>query len=157
MHYSYWNKILWLLTSALLGEELTFKRRSMRKQLLIPKSQHPFLSLSRSPLEKYPTTHPPLSSSLEGEGKKNKKTRKTGTKHNLRKHARSKPMCCWRPQHTASCIMWRSSTRPGLTAALGRRRLFLCVLMRHHEGRPRVKISGRPATYSTALGTLQLC
>lgn len=150
MHYSYWNKILWLLTSALLGKELTFKRRSMRKQLLIPESQHPLLSLRK--ISHYPPT--PLF--LSGGGQK-KKIRKTGTKHNLRKHAWSKPMCCWRPQHTASCIMWCGSTRLGLTVALGRRRLFLCVLMRHHEGMLRVKISGRLATYSTALGTLQLC
>lgn len=53
MHYSYWNKIHWFLTSAIVGIELTFKRRSMRKQPLIPKSQHSRLSL----LEKYPT-HP---------------------------------------------------------------------------------------------------
>lgn len=71
MHYSYWNKILWLLTSALLGEDLAFKCRSMRKQLLIPKSQHPPLFLSL--LEKYPP------STLW----KDKKIGKTGTKRNL--------------------------------------------------------------------------
>lgn len=40
MHYSCWNKILWLLTNTLQWrEELTFKCCSIRKQLLIPKSQ----------------------------------------------------------------------------------------------------------------------
>lgn len=52
------------------------------------------------------------------------------------------------------CELWCSSAsfKPGLTVALGRRRSFLCILMRHHEGLLRVKISGRLATYSTALG-----
>lgn len=45
-----------------------------------------------------------------------------------------------------------ASFKPGLTVASGRRRSFLCILMRHHEGLLRVKISGRLATYSTALG-----
>lgn len=54
-------------------------------------------------------------------------------------------------------VVLQHHVRPGLTVVLGRRRLFLCVLMRHHEEMLRVKISGRLATYSTALGTLQLC
>lgn len=50
------------------------------------------------------------------------------------------------------CELWCSSAsfKPGLTVALGRRRSFLCILMRHHEGLLRVKISGRLATYSIA-------
>lgn len=129
------------LASALLGVELTFKWRPMRKQLLIPKYQQQRLFLS----PKIPTAYSPVFLS----GKKK-------TEHNLRKHAWSEPKCCWRPEYTARCTTWCScaNVKPGLIVASGWRCLFRCVLMRHHEGMLRVRISRRLATYSTALGEI---
>lgn len=139
-------KILWLLANVLVREELTFKCCSLREQLLIPKSpKTPFSHTTSKEKKRNAPTHPNpcLSSSLERNTRKKKPTEETCVEQTvvLLKAA-------------VHCELWCSSAsfKPGLTVALGRRRSFLCILMRHHEGLLRVKISGRLATYSTALG-----
>lgn len=138
-------KILWLLANVLVGDELTFKCCSVREQLLIPKSpKTPFshtMSKEKKKIHPPTRTHACLHLWKETLGKKH--TEETCVEQTvvLLKAA-------------VQCELWCSSAsfKPGLTVALGRRRSFLCILMRHHEGLLRVKISGRLATYSTALG-----
>ena len=145
MHYSYRNKILWLLTNALVSTELTFKCCSMRKQQLIPKIP----SLTLSLLEKHPSSFS-LGRKIHGN---NRKWQNTIWENMLRAN-----QCAveWQRVYTASCIIWCSRTMLGLALLRrwGRRLLFRCVLMRHHEGMLRMEISGRLATYSTALGEI---
>lgn len=152
MHYSYWNKILWLLTSAPLGWEMTFKCHSMRKQLLIPKFQHQLLSRTCSLSLSWENAPPPLSSSLERTKKKRNKNKRDETQSETTCSKQTNVLLKATVHNELYNTVYQHHVGPGLTVALGCWHLFLRVLMRHHEGMLRVKISRRLATYSTALG-----
>lgn len=80
-----------------------------------------------------------------------KKQKKQGQQI-LKEYAWSQKQCAAEGHSTQKNVAKQRHVKPGLTVALGRGRLFVCILMRHHEGMLRVKISRRLATYPTALG-----
>ena len=116
MHYSSWNKILWLLTSARARWRADLQMSLNEKTIAYPQ---------------IPATHPPLSLSLSlalfspprpyfflfRKEKELEKTRVEKTQ-SAKTCSERKPACCRRPRNTMSCIMRCSGAVLGLALAV---------------------------------------